>query len=116
MFSLSIAVGRTQPIVWTLMFRTKKAADDAISMLRDAAGDISLTDEFGQTFDGAKTDIVASMFEDLEQSRLAHVERTLQVELIKAAVITRMRGNPAFNSLTGAGPAMLQPMMNGMGH
>lgn len=114
MFTLSIAVGRAQPMVWTLMFRTQKAADEAVTTLRDSVGTVSLTDEFGQTFDGTKADIVGSLFEDLEQSRLAHVERTLQVELVKAATITRMRSNPAFSSLASAGPAMLQPgMING---
>lgn len=113
MFTLSIAVGRAQPMVWTLMFRTQKAADEAVTTLRDSVGTVSLTDEFGQTFDGAKADIVGSLFEDFEQSKLAHVERTLQVEKIKAACMTRMRSDPAFATLAAASPAMLSPMLNG---
>lgn len=75
MFSLTVIVGTNG---WGLMFRSKEKAEAAVATLQaDHGGRITLADEFGQTLDAARANIAGFVFEDMEQSKLAHVERAL---------------------------------------
>lgn len=115
MFTLSIALGRAQPMVWTLMFRRKEAAEAAVTTLRESVGTVMITDEFGQTFDGQKADVVGSLFENLEESRGAHVERALAGARVQAAVMSRVAADPALRqaAMMAGSPPVLSPIMNG---
>jgi hypothetical protein len=107
MFSISIAMGRGTPVVWALLYRTKEKALEASLKLHESQGEISLNDEFGQTIHVVKANVVGILTEDLEQSRVAHLERAIHEQKIRAAVGTRMRSDPAFRDITPAGPAVL---------
>ncbi len=83
MFSLTIVFG-PGPMVWTLMFKTEERALQAQSglncVLHEQANEIfGIEDDFGQhaiwTLTTLKT--ASWMLENLEQSRLAHIERAL---------------------------------------
>lgn len=74
MFSLTIVFG-PGPMVWTLMFKERKTAEDALAHWTAKQED--LTDDFGQVACVNPDKAHGWMLEDLEQSRLAHIERAL---------------------------------------
>ncbi len=89
MFSLTIVFGPS-PMVWTLMFKTEETAREAYQFLNAETGPtkvgphdktgmsmVKLVDDFGQETALKRTEISGSMLENLEQSRLAHIERAL---------------------------------------
>ncbi len=114
MYLISVVVGRAQPLVWGLLFRDEKKALDALTSLR-AVGDIDVADEHGQRLIAKGGDIGPVMFENMDESKMASIERTVHDQKIRAAVVNRMRTEPGLQNLAlGGGPAMLSPMgMNG---
>lgn len=109
MFLISIAL-RSQPIVWTLMFKKQDVAEAAWRRLSDENGDIEIKDEFGQTFCGAKANLAGLWFENAEESRMAHIERGYHEQRIRAAIASRCQADPHMRA-AAQGPAMLTPMM-----
>jgi hypothetical protein len=75
MFSLTIVFG-PGPMVWTLMFKTEEKAREELAKIVDLPT-ISYADDFGQECLITRGSIHGMMIEDLEQSRLAHIERAL---------------------------------------
>jgi hypothetical protein len=90
-----------------MMFRTEKSALDARNALTIAQGSIDLCDDFGQELHLNVHAIGGWMFEDLNKTKMAFVERTLhqtriQMEAQKAAesdpgiaTAMRMRHQPS---------------------
>jgi hypothetical protein len=115
MFLISIAMGRSQPIVWTLMFRTEEKAVETFKLLHENMGGIAVADDFGQTIFAERANILSMLLENVEQSKLAHVERGLHEQRIRAAIVTRMAADPTLRRGAGggSGPAMLTPIPGG---
>ena len=110
MFLISIAMGRSQPIVWTLMFKTEERAGSTFKMIQENMGSFALDDDFGQIISVEKANVVAVMCENAEMSKLAHIERGMHEQKIKSAIVTRMQADPAMRG-HNPGPAILTPMM-----
>jgi hypothetical protein len=115
MFLISIAMGHSQPVIWTLMFRTQERATESFKLLQENLGDIAVNDDFGQTINVEKANIGGMLLEDLDQSRNAHIERALHEARLRANLETRARSDPILKHAAMTGPAMLQPMGNGRG-
>ena len=115
MYLISVVVGRAQPLVWGLLFKDENNALAALGRLREV-GDIDVEDEHGQRLCAKGGDIGPILFENLTESKVANIERTLHDQRIRAAVVSRMQADTGMRSLVTGGPAMISPMgMNGRG-
>jgi hypothetical protein len=127
MFSLTIVFG-PGPTVWTLMFKTEEAAEDAAlavhSTLQARGKDtnfspisaVSLNDDFGHSAEVTTESLHGFMLENLEQSKLAHIERELH--LIRTQLKTKeiADADPQIRQARRnqqGGMPMLQPMPTG---
>ena len=113
MFSLSIAL-RDNPVVWTLMFKSKETAEAAYAKLVPSTDDIQ--DDFGQTVMIGPSGLSGAILEDLDQSKLAHIERALHTARTNANAQSRAQSDPVLKAaMMTQGPAMISPM-NGSGY
>ncbi len=119
MFSITVAIGSSG---WQLMFRDKTTAEAALGKLRttDTFGSqVSITDDFGQTLEAARSSILGFIYEDMELSKMAHVERALSHARLQSLTQKMAEADPALRHSMmnrGQGPAMVSPMgLNGRG-
>ena len=112
MFSLTIVFG-PGPMVWTLMFKTAEVAISNKNKLdADAEGNIDLVDDFGQSCSIRSEEIHGWMLEDLEQSKLAHIERALHQTRVKVKADEMARADPVIRAAAMQGNSpILQPAM-----
>jgi hypothetical protein len=111
MYSLSVIVG---PVVWSFMFKTEEAAHKVVKQLiiikdnptgRSRSG---FMDDFGQEACLEQNEIKGWMLEDLDQSKLAHIERALFNSLVHNEALKRAQSDPRFRAPSVVTP-MLQP-------
>lgn len=117
MFSLTVIVGTNG---WGLMFRSKGKAEAAVATLEGgvlAVERVSIVDDFGQSLFVNRDNISGWVFEDMEQSKLAHVERALAHARMQGLVQKMAEADPALRtSMMNRGPAIVSPMgFNGRG-
>jgi hypothetical protein len=113
MFSLTIVFG-PGPMVWTLMFRTEERARDCLAHWTDE--DPYLIDDFGQECTIDPNNAHGWMFENLEQSKLAHIERALHQARTQAKGAEIADSDPVLAQArrrAQGGMPMLQPMPTG---
>ena len=114
MFSLTIAL--EGPIVWALMFKTEKAADEAWGQLKKSTEIpvIELTDDFGQKVLVFFSNFSGAVLEDMSLTKLAHIERGLHDARTRAKLQQDAHADPALRTAAMTqGPAMINPMGNG---
>ena len=109
MYLITIAV---PPVAWPLMFQTEDRAKEVLKALNQN-GVVDVTDDFGQTVIADRVDIKGIMFEDMNASRNAHIERALHEGRLRASLQTRAKSDPILRNAAMAGPAMISPMGNG---
>lgn len=77
MFSLTIVFG-PGPMVWTLLFKDRESINSQVNQLEESGIKfVEVADDFSQCAVINKEQLHGWMAEDLEQSRLAHIERAL---------------------------------------
>lgn len=124
MFSLTIVFG-PGPMVWTLMFKTEERARREYQEMVDArhpdndgsSACAILRDDFGQECEITVSQISGFMLEDLEQSKLAHIERELHNLRTKLKANEIADTDPQIRQARRnqqAAMPMLQPMPGGM--
>ena len=117
MFSLTIVFG-PGPMVWTLMFKEKQDAIKAMNAVGEHAGKfLEAEDDFGQRAIIEKTQVHGFMIEDLEQSRLAHIERALHQARTQAKGAEIADSDPILRQArmkAQGGLGMIQPVPGGM--
>lgn len=111
MFSISVAIGPTN-LVWVLLFKSKEAADKARSELGAAAGVIATSDDYGQQLSARADAVNAILFENLDETRAAYIERALHQARTNAKTQQLAQADPALR-MAQAGPSVLSPMGNG---
>ncbi len=115
MYLISVIVGRSQPLVWGLLFTDENRALAALGRLREV-GDVDVQDDHGQRLCAKGGDLGPIMMEDMALSKAASIEQTLHDQRIRVMCLTRMQADPAFKTaMMGQGPAILSPGMNGIG-
>jgi hypothetical protein len=119
MFSLTIVCG-PGPMAWTLMFKEKTDAMNAMNAIGEHNGKFLETeDDFGQRVVIEKNQAHGFMLEDLEQSRLAHIERALHQARTQAKGAELAEADPvlkqARHRAQGGILPMIQPMPAGFG-
>lgn len=111
MFSLSIAFGGGTATIWALLYKTEEKANDHFNFLKSQIipGEfIQLQDDFGQSFCISRANIVAVMFEDLEQSKLGQIERGLHQARTHAKGQQMASADPTLRTAAmTAGPSVL---------
>jgi hypothetical protein len=115
MFSLTIVFG-PGPMVWTLMFKTEDTARK--SLVDWSVNKTPLLDDFGQECSINLDSIHGYMIEDLEQSRLAHIERALHQARTQAKGAELAEADPVLKQArhrAQGGIPMIQPMPAGFG-
>ena len=125
MFSLTVAFG-PGPMVWTLMFKTEETAVFARNTLQEAKNngscDFELVDDFGQECEIKASETHGWMLENLEQSKLAHIERALHQARTQAKGQELAETDPVLkHARMRQQPPMIQPMpgmpnLNGRGY
>lgn len=110
MFSITVALANTQ-IVWTFMYKTKESADAAWTGGHDpVTTDWLISDDFGQRATIPRKS--PALLEDLDQSKMAHIERSLHVERVKVAAQRAAQSDPVLKTAMmtrGNGAAVFDP-------
>ena len=85
----------------------------------DSSDFVNIKDEFGQEATIRTDDIHGAMLEDMEQSKLAHIERGLHNARTQARANQAAQSDPVLKSamagMSPVNPAMLSPMGNSGG-
>ncbi len=120
MFSLTIVFG-PGPMVWTLMFKTVEEAKIYEMVLTTTMKHddtfVTIKDDFGQEAVVVTSEIKGWMIEDLEQSRLAHIERALHQARTQAKGSELADADPVLRQArmkAQGGLGMIQPVPGGM--
>jgi hypothetical protein len=118
MYSISVALGNT---VWALLFKQRQTADNVWTTL-SANPDpllsprITVEDDFSQRLEIFRKQIGGLLFEDLDISRLAHIERSLHQARTQVKAQQMAEADPIIRSgAQRSSPAILSPMMRGNG-
>jgi hypothetical protein len=117
MFSLTIVFG-PGPMVWTLMFKTEDKARLNVSTLNQSPlGQVTrFVDDFGQECDIITDELKGWMLEDMEQSKLAHIERALHQARTQAKGAEIADSDPVLAQArrrAQSGMPIMQPMPTG---
>lgn len=110
MHAITVIVGQ---IGWSLLFKDAEKAQEVAAVLASRPQPYTvIEDDFGQKLD-ARTDLIAGyMIENMEQSKLAHVERALHQQRTQNLAQKAAEADPAMRlNRVMNGPAMLQPGM-----
>lgn len=118
MFSLTICFGPTGTL-WTMLFKTEQNARQISDIIKEEMVTYKLqgkdgygefNDEFGQSFSLAFSAIHGMMLEDLEQSKLAHIERALHQARTQALGQTMVESDSTLKAARQRqGAAIIQP-------
>ena len=120
MYLLTVVFGPS-PTPWSLLFEKPKLADKAFADLETAKhkalsgidGVVTISDEFGQHASIDVASIHGFMLEDMEKSKLAHIERGLHQARTQAKAQQAATQDPVLKSAAMMrGPAMIDPMGN----
>ena len=111
MHSITIVFGPS-PVPWVLLFKTEEAARAAL-MIPSSNDYWEVMDDFGQ-YVSIKRDLIhGTMLEDMEQSKLAHIEQGLHRARTQAKAQQMAAADPTLRTAQMmGGPAMLQPGFN----
>ena len=117
MYCITIAL-KDNPATWTLLFNDADRAKKASVAYETAVDEISITDDFGQTAAIKKSCVAGAMFEDLDKSMLAHIERGLHNARTQAKAQQIAVNDPILKTaaMTRQGPALFDPQGNGAFH
>ena len=115
MFCISLKFNN-EPSMWTLLYNDEAKAKTEWVVYCDATMDtpVHLSDDFGQAVVVNRSSISGAMFEDMDKSKLAHIERALHHARMQqegqklAAADAQLRAGQH-------GPSIIAPMggMNG---
>ena len=114
MHAITVLVGQ---IGWSLLFKDEEKANKVAEVLKKREGPFTaIEDDFGQKLDARTDAICGFMIEDMEQSKLAHVERALHQQRTQNLAQKTAEADPSLrlNRMMN-GPAMISPMMPGQG-
>lgn len=117
MFSLTIVFG-PGPTAWQLLFKTQEMARAATKLIYEKTTD-AVEDDFGHTCI-VSGEIHGLVLEDLEVSKMGHIELALHQARTQAKAHMMGNADPALKAAglmnpSQGGPAMLSPMYNGRG-
>lgn len=109
MYAITVNVGN---VSWQLLFRDQERFNSSLQALTlsDPISTLTLADDFGQTTEFKRSSLHGFFAEDLDQSRLAHIEMGLHRHKTQMDFQKRAGADPGLRQ-----PAVLQPMPGGNG-
>lgn len=112
MFSITVALAHTT-IVWTFMYKTKESVEYAKKTYDANPTSLSFIDDFGQHARIPAQQVAGVLFENIDESKMAHIERSLHVERVKVAAQRAAQADPtlktAMMTRNGNGVGMFDP-------
>ena len=117
MFCITVVFGNA-PTPWALLFKNKDTFDAATAAFKNPAAmtfnpdNFCVSDDFGQTIDVKRSAVHAVMYEDMEQSKIAQIERGLHQTRTQIAAERAGQADPAISGFMRSrtqGPAVLSP-------
>ena len=111
MHTLTVSFGPNNG-VWAFGFKTKEKAEEAWKKL--ATSEPTIEDDFGQTASFQKLQVNGVLLEDLEASKLFHIEVSLHRARTQAQGQQLASSDPKLlpaAMMNGGGPSMLTPNM-----
>lgn len=101
MFMLQVLLKDTILAPPFLMFNTLAAMQTQMETVATAAPEASLTlkDDFGQTLNALRRDIAATLAENMDESLMASVERTLQGQRVNAKAQMLLEADPVIRGI-----------------
>jgi hypothetical protein len=108
MHSITVIIGS---LAFALIFKTKESAAKACTTLGERIGEyLVIEDDYGQKID-ARFDMIAGfIFEDMEKSKLAHVERALHQQRTQNLAQKTAETDPSLRMARNMnGPAIVSP-------
>ena len=115
MFCINVALGSTS---WRLLFRDEENAIAVGKMLEFHDNNelsVCVEDDFGQRLLAKFDSMHGVMFEDLDQTKMAHIEMALHQARTQNAAQKMAATDPSLRAGSNAGPAIISPMSNGLG-
>lgn len=120
MFSLTVVFGAAST-PWVLLYKTKEAADVALTAYRAdktttfESSDFTATDDFGSTISVKRASIHGILFEDMDLSKMSSIERGLHNARTQAKAEQMAHADPVLKTaaMQRGGNAMLSPGFNG---
>ena len=120
MITISFGPAATQ---WSLLFKTLEGFNSAMVDYKNPATfntmDLEITDDFGQHLCVKRSEIRGALFEDLAQSKLGFVERSLHQTRMQVDANNAVRADPglmahfAQQQQQQTAPRVLTPFGNG---
>ena len=110
MFCLNVALGNTS---WRLLFRDEEKAQEAFSIfVKRYAPQFTVVDDFGQTLVAQAESVHGAMLEDMDKTKMAHVEMALHQARTQNLATKMAQTDPSLKT-PAMGPSVLNPMGNG---
>ena len=119
MFSLNISLGN---LSWRLLYKNKETAEAAIEDYGRAQHNYGAgithhwihSDDFGQTINLDLRCNPSSMLEDLDKTKLAHIELMLHAERTKVLFTKMAQSDPGLRASNMMTTPILNPVGNGV--
>lgn len=111
MYLLTVVFGPS-PVPWAFMFHKRELVEAAFAALTASNPSVAkITDEFGQCAMINPAQIHGVMLEDMEQSKLAQIERGLHQARTQARANQQAMSDPVLKAAAAMqGPAVLNPV------
>ena len=110
MFSITIALGN---VSWRLLYKSEESAAHATSIIQDTKhlSEIRVDDDFGHSLTVPTKSLHGILVEDLDKTKMAHVELGLHQARIQAAANKAGQADPGLraSAMTNS-PGVLTPM------
>lgn len=111
MFIINVALGNTS---WRLLFKEEGTAVSAYDSAMEAGRElISIVDDFGQHMTASAASIHGVMLEDMDKTKMAHVEMALHQARTQGLATKMAQTDPTLKANAAMSPSVLDPMGNG---
>lgn len=111
MFIINVALGNTS---WRLLYKTEDRARLAYELISNPViENLILDDDFGQQLCAKAAHVYGFMLEDMDKTKMAHVEMALHQARTQGLATKMAQHDPALKAQSTMSPSVLNPMGNG---
>jgi len=110
MFIINVALGNTS---WRLLFKDEQGALNALALFNEEDQIVKVSDDFGQSLETKMSRVHGVMLEDMDKTKMAHVEMALHQARTQGLATKMAQHDPALKAQSTMSPNVLNPMGNG---
>ena len=109
MFIINVALGNTS---WRLLFKDEEKATHIYKRLTETSSGcpLAVSDDFGQTLYANPSSIHGFMLEDMDKTKMAHVEMALHQARTQSLATKMAQSDPALKAQSSMSPNVISPM------